>query len=105
MIVLGLSQCKKPVENNDNPQEGPKVRVSCSIPINDGGKSDFTNLMETGKVNWSDGRECIYLAVHGDDSQIIELEGWSDGTPSNLEFTGEVTEGLIISGEEYDIWL
>jgi hypothetical protein len=55
-------------------------------------------------VNWSEGYECVYLAVHGETPKIIELVSWAEGTPSNLEFTGEAAEGLIMSGEEYDIW-
>ena len=99
-MVLCFTQCKKPV---DNTETGEKVKVRCEIPIN-GGKSDFTNLMENGSVNWSDGRECVYLAIHGTDPQIIELEAWSDGNQPSLEFEGEAAAGLIVSGEEYDVW-
>ena len=100
LMVLCFSQCKKP----NNEEIGGKVKVSCTIPINNGEKSDFTNLMDSGKINWSDGRECVYLAIHGSNPQIIELESWADGTPSKLEFEGEAAEDLITSGEEYDIW-
>ena len=100
LMVLCFSQCKK--QNNE--EIGGKVKVSCTIPINNGEKSDFTNLMDSGKINWSDGRECVYLAIHGSNPQIIELESWADGTPSKLEFEGEAAEDLITSGEEYDIW-
>ena len=101
-MVLFFTQCKPTPEGGD--ENSRKVKVSCTIPISEGDRSDFTNLMETGKVNWSEGYERVYLAVHGENPQIIELESWADGTPSNLEFTGEAAEGLIVSGEEYDIW-
>ncbi len=102
LMVLFFTQCKPTPEGGD--ENSRKVKVSCTIPINNGDRSDFTNLMETGKVNWSEGYERVYLAVHGETPQIIELVSWAEGTPSNLEFTGEAAEGLIMSGEEYDIW-
>ena len=102
LMVLFFTQCKPTPEGGD--ENSRKVKVSCTIPINNGDRSDFTNLMETGKVNWSEGYERVYLAVHGETPQIIELVSWAEGTPSNLEFTGEASEGLITSGEEYDIW-
>ena len=100
-MVLIFSSCKKdPVETN----EGEKVRVSCTIPLNEGGKSDFTNLMTDGSVNWSEGWECIYVAIPGATPKIIELEGAAYGTPSTLTFEGNITAGLISAGTEYDIW-
>ena len=102
LMVLFFTQCKPMPEGGD--ENSRKVKVNCTIPINNGDRSDFTNLMETGKVNWSEGYERVYLAVHGETPQIIELVSWAEGTPSNLEFTGEAAEGLIMSGEEYDIW-
>ena len=100
--MLCFTQCKPTPEGGD--ENSRKVKVSCTIPISEGDRSDFTNLMETGKVNWSEGRECVYVAIHGETPRIIELVSWAEGTPSNLEFTGEADEGLIMSGEEYDIW-
>ncbi len=103
LMVLFFTQCKPTPEGGE--ENTRKVKVSCSIPINDGGdKSDFTNLMGNGRINWSDGRECVYLAIHGETPQIIELESWADGNPSKLEFEGEAAEGLIVSGEEYEVW-
>ena len=100
-MVLIFSSCKKdPVETN----EGEKVRVSCTIPLNEGSKSDFTNLMTDGSVNWSDGWERVYVAIHGATPKIIELEGAAYGTPSTLTFEGNITAGLISAGTEYDIW-
>ena len=78
--------------------------MSCTIPLNEGSKSDFTNLMTDGSVNWSDGWERVYVAIHGTSPQIIELKSWADGNPSRLEFEGEAAEGLITDGTEYDIW-
>ena len=103
LIVLGFTQCKPTPDSNEE-NDVRKVKIRCEIPINDGGKSDFTNLLTAGRVNWSNGRECIYLAVHGENPKIIELEGWSDGTPSNLEFEGQAAEGLVVTGQEYDVW-
>ena len=102
LMVLFFTQCKPTPEGGD--ENSRKVKVSCTIPINNGDKSDFTNLMETGKVNWSEGRECVYVAIHGEQHTIIELEGFAYGNPSELTFEGEVAEGLLTSGAEYDIW-
>ena len=100
-MVLIFSSCEKdPVVTN----EGEKVRVSCTVSLNGGGKSDFTNLMDNGTVNWSDGNEFIYVAIPGATPKIIELEGWADGNPSKLEFEGEAAKDLITDGTEYDIW-
>ena len=102
-VSLLLTQCKPDsVDGNKNNEE--KVRVTCAIPMNDGDRSDFTNLLLNGKVNWSDGRECVYVAVHGQNPQIIELESHAYGNPSLLEFSGEAAKNLIKSGEKYDVW-
>lgn len=82
-MVLIFSSCEKdPVVTN----EGEKVRVSCTVSLNGGGKSDFTNLMTDGSVNWSEGWERVYVAIHGATPIIIELKSWADGNPSKLEF-------------------
>ena len=106
LMVLCLTQCKPTPEVGDdnNGNDTRKVKVRCEIAINKGTRSDFTNLMENGKINWSHGRECVYVAIHGSDPQIIELESWSEGNPPVLEFSGEAAEGLIAEGEEYDVW-
>ena len=97
LMVLIFSSCEKdPVVTN----EGEKVRVSCTVSMNGGGKSDFTNLMDNGTVNWSDGNEFIYVAIPGATPKIIELEGWAEGNPSKLEFEGEAAKDLITDGME-----
>ena len=100
LMVLCFTQCKPAPENG----EGEKVKIRCEIPISKGSRSDFTNLLTNGRVNWSNGRECVYLAVHGNNHQIIELESYADGNPAVLTFEGEVESGLINPGEEYDVW-
>ena len=102
LMALCFTQCKPAPEGGEE-NDVRKVKIRCEIPINKGDRSDFTNLLK-GKINWSDGRECVYLAIHGDKPQIIELESWSDGNQSRLEFEGEAAEGLIVSGQEYDVW-
>ena len=102
LMVLFFTQCKPTPEGGD--ENSRKVKVSCSIPMGKNNRSDFSELMTEGNVRWSDGKECVYLAIHGETPQIIELESWADGNPLSLEFEGEAAEGLIVSGEEYDIW-
>ena len=100
LMALCFTQCKPTPENG----EGEKVKIRCEIPISKGSRSDFTNLLTNGRVNWSNGRECVYLAVHGNNPQIIELESHAVGNPAVLTFEGEVESGLINPGEEYDVW-
>ena len=103
LMVLCFTQCKPTPEGGD--ANGSKVKVSCTIPINDGGKSDFTNLMEDGRVNWSTGTERVYLAIPNETSpQIVELTAFTTLQASELAFEGEVEEGLLEEGKEYEVW-
>ena len=102
LMALCFTQCKPTPDGGDD--ETRKVKVSCVIPLNNGSRSDFTNLLVNGKVNWSQGSEYVYLAIHGDNPKIVQLHAHANGTPSVLKFEAEVEEGLIRSGEEYDIW-
>ena len=103
LMALFFTQCKPTPEGGD--ENSRKVRVCCEISMNDGGKSDFTNIMGDGnKVNWSDGWERVYLAIHGSNPQIIELKSYSEGNHPRLMFEGEAAKGLIVSGQEYEIW-
>ncbi|MBE6343809.1 MAG: DUF1566 domain-containing protein [Lentimicrobiaceae bacterium] len=101
LMLLAFASCKKdPIETNDD----EKVRVSCTVSLSDDGKSDFTNLMTDASVNWSEGWERVYVAIHGATPTIIELKSWAEGNPSKLEFEGEAAKDLITDGTEYDIW-
>ena len=101
LMVLCFTQCKKPIDE----LTGRKVKVSCTIPINKGGKSDLTNLMEDGSIKWSTGTERIYLTIPNETNpQIVELTAFSTLQSSELAFEGEVDENLIEEGEEYEVW-
>lgn len=108
LLAVLFAQCKKEnIETDANTGTGSdvrKVKVRCEIPLNDGSKSDFTNILTNGKINWSNGRECVYLAVTGNNPQIIELEGYANDNPHNLEFTAEAPEGLLSENETYELW-
>ena len=106
LMVLVFTQCKPTPDGNDVDNSNTRtVKVRCEIPMNDGKRSDFTNLTDNGKINWgNDCREFVYVAIHGNNPQIIELSSHASGTPANLIFEGEAAESLITSGEEYDIW-
>ena len=109
-VMILFTQCKPEPEtsNETNNNGGSKVTVRCSIPLNNGGKTDFTNLMEDGTINWSDGIESLYLCVPGLETtvgaEIVELVGFSEGNHHVIEFSGEVTEGHLEAGKEYDVW-
>ena len=105
MMVLTLTQCKPDNGNEGDTQNSSKVKVSCTIPINNGGKSDFSNVMTDGSIKWSKGYERIYLAIPNESNpQIIELVSLETTVESNiLTFEGEVAEGLLTAGE-YEVW-
>ena len=103
LMLLGFTQCKPTPEGGDD-DNADKVKVVCEIPINNGGRSDFTNLLVNGNVNWSNGEEYVYLAIHGDMPRLVELSAHAYGNPSRLKFEAEVEKGLIKLGESYDIW-
>lgn len=102
-MVLCFTQCKSTSEGGD--ENCRKVKVNCTIPINNGDKSDFTNLMEDGSVNWSTGTERVYLAIPNETKpQIIELTAFTTLQASELAFEGEVEENLLEEGKEYEVW-
>lgn len=103
-VMMFFTHCRPEPETDNTNTDTDKVRVRCSISMNKGDRSDFTNLMDEGKVNWSDGRECVYVAIPGDTPTVIELESWADGNPSHLVFSGEAAKGLIQMGEQYEVW-
>lgn len=73
--------------------------------MNNGSRSDFTNLMENGQISWSAGIEKIYLAIPGEKPTIVELTSEISITPKKgLTFTGIVDVSLITDKEEYDVW-
>ena len=106
MMVFTLTQCKPDNGNEENNQDGPKVKVSCTIPINNGGKSDFSNVMTDGSIKWSEGYERIYLAIPNESNpQIIELVSPETTVESNiLLFEGEVEAELLTEGQDYEVW-
>ena len=108
MMGLFFTSCKPDPEGNENNGnnggEANKVKISCTIPINKDTRSDFTGLFEDGVINWSDGRECVYLAIPGDEPKVVELEGYCDGYKPEIEFIAYVDENLLTAGESYDIW-
>lgn len=103
IIALLFTQCKPDTEENNN-DNADKIRVSCVLPLNKESRSDFTKLMTDGSVNWSDGRECIYLVIPGNAPKIVELEGYSEGYHEAIEFSAFVDEKLLATGTTYEIW-
>lgn len=107
-VLATFTQCKPEPEGNNNGSNNDdninKVKISCTIPINKGNRSDFTGLFEDGVINWSDGRECVYLAIPGDEPKVVELEGYCDGYKPEIEFIAYVDENLLTAGKSYDIW-
>ena len=104
MMVLTLTQCKKQEDNNDNNTDVQKVKVTCVVPMNNGGKSEFDNLMTDGTIKWSAGAERIYITIPDETNpQIVELTAFTTLESNILNFEGEVAEGLIQAGE-YDVY-
>ena len=104
MMVSGLTQCKPDNGNEGETQNSEKVKVTCVVPMNNGGRSDFSNLMTDGSIKWSAGTESIYLAIPDETNpQIVELTAFTIVESNILAFEGEVEEGLLAEGE-YDVW-
>ncbi|MBO7288118.1 MAG: hypothetical protein J6U85_07805 [Bacteroidales bacterium] len=105
LMILGFTQCK-PTPDGGEENNVRKVKVTCRIPINKGSRSDFTNLMENGSIQWSSGTERVYVAIQHDiKPQIIELRtDGITGNPNILSFEGAVEEGLLVEGEQYEVW-
>ena len=98
VMIVTLSQCKKQdVETDDNTA---KIKVSCTIPINKDGKTDFAS---DGSVNWSKETERIYLAIPAT-QELVELTSTTQEGGSTLTFTGSVQADLLTDGEEYEVW-
>lgn len=107
LFTLLFSQCKKENIDNNNNIDTKKVKVRCEIPMGNGDKSDFTDLMTDGSINWSIGTERIYLAVHHKNAskrQIIELVAETTVSATTLAFEGEVPEDILINNGEYEVW-
>ena len=106
-MIVTLSQCKK--QNEENEDNTAKVRISCTIPLNNDGKTDFTNILENGTVNWSAETERIYLAIPATQEttqELVELTSETAAGGSTLTFSGNVTAGsLDITGKtKYEVW-
>ena len=100
-MVLCFTQCKPTPEGGDD--NTGKVKVSCTLPINYGGKSEFDNPITDGTIQWSEGTERIYLAIP-EAQQIVELvSDEHQGSVDVLTFTGTVDEN-VLNGGTYEIW-
>ena len=102
-MIVTLSQCKK--QNEENEDNTAKVRISCTIPLNNDDKTDFANILNC-TVNWSAGVESIYLAIpHKTNPQIVELTSKPQvESQATLTFTGSVQLGLLEDEKTYDVW-
>lgn len=101
-VVMTLTQCKKKNDDGEN-TDGTKVKVTCAVPMNNGGKSEFDNPITDGTIQWSDGTERIYLAIP-EAQQIVELvSDEHQGSVDVLTFTGTVGEN-VLNGDTYEIW-
>ena len=100
LMALAFTQCKP--DNGD----GEKVRVRCNIPVGNGTRSDFCDLLSNDSIYWSTGMERVYLAIpNAVNPQLVELTVNNSEAKANvLEFEGEVDEDLLVDGKEYEIW-
>lgn len=105
LLTLLFAQCKKEKIDNNGGTDVKKVKVRCQVPMGNGEKTDFNNLMTDGSIKWSTGTECIYLVVNGDNHQIIEFTATTEIEGATyLYFDGEVPENIIEIGQDFDIW-
>lgn len=104
LMVLVFAHCKKEkIENTSNKM----VKIQCAIDLNNGGKSDFSNLFEDGSITWSGGTERIYVTQDGHHTsyhKIVELTATTTKGQSKAVFKGEVPADFIVEGKNYDVW-
>jgi len=100
LMLLAFTQCKP--DNGD----GEKVRVRCNIPVGNGTRSDFCDLLSNDSIYWSTGMERVYLAIPNDvNPQLVELTVDNSEPQANvLEFEGEVDKNLLEDGKDYEVW-
>ncbi len=100
LMLLVFTQCKP------DGGDGEKVRVRCNIPVGNGTRSDFCDLLSNDSVYWSTGMERVYLAIPNDlNPQLVELTVNNSEAKANvLEFEGEVNKNLLEDGKEYEVW-
>ncbi len=101
LMALAFTQCKP-----DGGGDGEKVRVRCNIPVGNGTRSDFCDLLSNDSVYWSTGMERVYLAIpNAVNPQLVELTVNNSEAKANvLEFEGEVNKNLLEDGKEYEVW-
>lgn len=104
LMVLVFAHCKKEkIENTSNKM----VKIQCAIDLNNGGKSDFSNLFDDGSITWSEGTERIYVTQDGSytsNYKIVELTATITPGQSKAVFTGEVPASFIDNTKNYDVW-
>lgn len=104
LMVLVFAHCKKEkIENTSNKM----VKIQCAIDLNNGGKSDFSNLFDDGSITWSEGTERIYVTQEGKNTSyhnIVELTATITPGQSKAVFTGEVPASFIDNTKNYDVW-
>ena len=100
LMALAFTQCKP--DNGD----GEKVRVRCNIPVGNGTRSDFCDLLSNDSIYWSTGMERVYLAIpNAVNPQLVELTVNNTEAKANvLEFEGEVNKNLLEDGKDYEVW-
>lgn len=103
LFSLLLTQCKKE-KIDSNSGDVKMVQVKCEVPISDGSKTDFTNLLTDGTIKWSQGTEWLYFPVNGNNHQIIMLSGTADEASKTLTFTGTLPANTLEDGSIHEIW-
>lgn len=103
LFSLLLTQCKKE-KIDSNSGDVKMVQVKCEVPISDGSKTDFTNLLTDGTIKWSEGTESLYFPINGNNHQIITLSGQTSEASKTLTFTGTLPANTLEDGSIHEIW-
>lgn len=103
LFSLLLTQCKKE-KIDSNSGDVKMVQVKCEVPISDGSKTDFTNLLTDGTIKWSQGTERLYFPINGNNHQIITLSGQTSEASKTLTFTGTLPANTLEDGSIHEIW-
>lgn len=121
LMVLTLTQCKKEeIDNTTTTGEEKMVKLTLSIPVDDGSKTDFIDYDNgTIGINWNRPQpdshypekvyEYIYLVIPSEFGGIVPMEGRYKNYPESNVLTFEANwhfniPNLDLNNTKFDVW-
>lgn len=121
LMVLTLTQCKKEeIDNTTTTGEEKMVKLTLSIPVDDGSKTDFIDYDNgTISINWNTPQpdsydpekvyEYIYLVIPSEYGGIVPMEGRYKNYPESNVLTFEAIwhfniQHLDLNNTKFGVW-